>query len=539
MATLTPAQTSSAQATLASAKSQLQNMSSSLASGQVTGLTPPVGGAVNSSGQIIGANGQVIGNANSADVSGAGSPKTSTPAYMFNAGDLSSAAANSKPTIPPAPNTSAQVSSYVAGVNAANQYMTKDSDGTIQFTDPANKALYDYVQKTAEEDKAARKNVVDKTQSARDDVYAKQKEINQIQAQIASKNAQYNQANLDIQKQDIPIGMVGRQQNFMRQQQAIDIGVLTAQAQLAQGNLQIAQQVLNDTVQTQQYIADSQINYNKALLDIVMKIGDKEEKKLATEKSNQFDLQKVEMNNLSDMKKTMISEAIKKGAYNLISGIANAKDTNSLSSIMSSIPSAGTSGTLSAISQAVVESPQLLNSLTATQKGNVISELQSAGYDTTKLAVKPLSDTAIKEVNQTDYALTSLNDLKTVINNNLDYIGPISGFSALNPWSKARQVQAQIDRVKQTVGKALEGGVLRKEDEEKYKKILATMTDTPDTAISKIDSLITAIQGNLDDYKTLQQSAGKSLNVTSALKKKGGVVNGQTSTGNSYTITKE
>jgi hypothetical protein len=42
----------------------------------------------------------------------------------------------------------------------------------------------------------------------------------------------------------------------------------------------------------------------------------------------------------------------------------------------------------------------------------------------------------------------------------------------VNPWSGSRKVQAEIDRVRQLVGKALEGGVLRKEDEEKYKKIL-------------------------------------------------------------------
>jgi hypothetical protein len=87
----------------------------------------------------------------------------------------------------------------------------------------------------------------------------------------------------------------------------------------------------------------------------------------------------------------------------------------------------------------------------------------------------------------------------------------------------------------------LEGGVLRKEDEEKYKKILATLTDTPETATYKIDSLIKNIQTNLTDYQTLQQNSGKSLNVKSSLSKKetGISKSGTTVTGNSYTVTKE
>jgi hypothetical protein len=120
-----------------------------------------------------------------------------------------------------------------------------------------------------------------------------------------------------------------------------------------------------------------------------------------------------------------------------------------------------------------------------------------------------LSDTAITKINDTNYAITSLQDLRAKIQTNIDQIGPITGLEALNPWSEKRQLQADIDRVRQTVGKALEGGVLRKEDEEKYKKILATITDTPETALYKIDALISSIQTNIEDYKSLQSSSGK------------------------------
>lgn len=58
----------------------------------------------------------------------------------------------------------------------------------------------------------------------------------------------------------------------------------------------------------------------------------------------------------------------------------------------------------------------------------------------------------------------------------------------------AKQRQAVIDRVKQVIGKALEGGVLRKEDEYKYEKILPTISDAPALVASKLHGLEAAIR---------------------------------------------
>lgn len=122
---------------------------------------------------------------------------------------------------------------------------------------------------------------------------------------------------------------------------------------------------------------------------------------------------------------------------------------------------------------------------------------------------KQLSDTAITEINQTKAALNALDDLGTKITENQDQLGPITGLEAYNPWSEKRRIQADIDRVRQVVGKALEGGVLRKEDEEKYKKILATITDTPETALYKIEALKSDLQRKIDEYLSLQGGAGR------------------------------
>lgn len=167
---------------------------------------------------------------------------------------------------------------------------------------------------------------------------------------------------------------------------------------------------------------------------------------------------------------------------------------------------------LSTRAKAVYDNPILMNNYTPTEKGKILDEILNAGLDMG--GTKPLSDTAIGKIGETESAIANLGSLRDVVSANLQYIGPISGLAKYNPYSKARTVQAEVDRVKQTVGKALEGGVLRKEDEEKYKKILAQLTDTPETALYKIDSLITTLQRDIDNYKSLQSQAGRAVSQT-------------------------
>lgn len=74
--------------------------------------------------------------------------------------------------------------------------------------------------------------------------------------------------------------------------------------------------------------------------------------------------------------------------------------------------------------------------------------------------------------------------------------------------SDAKKKQAVIARVKQVIGKALEGGVLRKEDETKYADILPTIGDPADVVTSKIDGLEKAIQKRQQRKLDALQDAG-------------------------------
>lgn len=156
----------------------------------------------------------------------------------------------------------------------------------------------------------------------------------------------------------------------------------------------------------------------------------------------------------------------------------------------------------------VMRHPELWGQLTANEKLNLAPELEKLGFDSFG---KPLSDRAIVEITMTKNALGSLGDLRKVLVENEQFIGPLSGIQSLNPYSDARKAQARIDLVKQRVGKALEGGVLRKEDEEKYKRILATLFDTPSTAISKVDGLISTLERDLNNFTEMQSGSGRNV----------------------------
>jgi len=81
-----------------------------------------------------------------------------------------------------------------------------------------------------------------------------------------------------------------------------------------------------------------------------------------------------------------------------------------------------------------------------------------------------------------------LDNLEITINDNLKLFGVISGRV---PFSEDRlKIDAQLRAAAQTVGRFMEGGVLRKEDEEKYYRMLPQLTDlNPNVALSKLQGV--------------------------------------------------
>lgn len=159
------------------------------------------------------------------------------------------------------------------------------------------------------------------------------------------------------------------------------------------------------------------------------------------------------------------------------------------------------------LADAVLQNPNLWDNLTPSAKTEIAPEIARRGGGA--IFGKPLSEGAITKLSDSRSAVGALRDLREVLKANEQYIGPLSGLQAVNPYSEARKAQANIDLVRQRVGKALEGGVLRKEDEEKYKKILATLTDVPSTAIYKVDQLVDTLTRDIETFTEEQKKAGR------------------------------
>lgn len=124
-----------------------------------------------------------------------------------------------------------------------------------------------------------------------------------------------------------------------------------------------------------------------------------------------------------------------------------------------------------------------------------------------------LSDGAIKVISDLQGGLNDIDSLDSLLRANPSKTGNLAGLLGAKPLGftidpTASNIQSQIDRVRQVIGKALEGGVLRKEDEEKYKKILPTMRDPQEVALYKLSELKRKLNEDLTNYVTLQGNYG-------------------------------
>jgi hypothetical protein len=94
----------------------------------------------------------------------------------------------------------------------------------------------------------------------------------------------------------------------------------------------------------------------------------------------------------------------------------------------------------------------------------------------------------VQKINEVNAIPTMLTDIADTIQLNADQFGPIAGRVAqANPYdTQAQTINAQTRAASQAFGRFMEGGVLRKEDEEKYRKMFPNLSDTPEVAKNKL-----------------------------------------------------
>lgn len=124
---------------------------------------------------------------------------------------------------------------------------------------------------------------------------------------------------------------------------------------------------------------------------------------------------------------------------------------------------------------------------------SIMASLSSAGGS-------QLPATQVTNLSDGKFLPGLLDDLEGLMDENKGLFGRTTGRV---PFSESRDVvNAQLRTVSQLVGKFMEGGVLRKEDEEKYAKMLPKMTDQYDVATSKLRSIRTMLQMKYNSYLT-------------------------------------
>lgn len=144
-----------------------------------------------------------------------------------------------------------------------------------------------------------------------------------------------------------------------------------------------------------------------------------------------------------------------------------------------------------------------------TTGGKNVSKIEALSKLTTPKAPK-FSDTAIKAINESTSGLRQLKGLLADLESGNQYrTGPVYGkIQAIVPGSETQKLQAKLNLVKQTIGKAVEGGVLRKEDEAKYSRILPTVSDTLAVAQYKIAQLEDYLADDISSFIELQGNLG-------------------------------
>lgn len=120
-----------------------------------------------------------------------------------------------------------------------------------------------------------------------------------------------------------------------------------------------------------------------------------------------------------------------------------------------------------------------------------------------------LNNTAIQGITDLQTGIDNLGLLEQRIQSSDANSPGLGSIRSKLPWdTEAKSLRAEIDRVKQVVGKALEGGVLRKEDEEKYARILPTISDTDEVAMRKLAAIRADLQNKLTTYVNNQSTMG-------------------------------
>lgn len=129
-----------------------------------------------------------------------------------------------------------------------------------------------------------------------------------------------------------------------------------------------------------------------------------------------------------------------------------------------------------------------------------------------------LNNTAITAISDTQAGISQLDKLAQTYKDSSANFPVLGRLRGLNPFDTESQAfDSQLRLTRQIIGKALEGGVLRKEDEAKYTAILPNRGDTDESALAKLEFIKNDIQQKLDQFMQNQSIYGGDGSLEDAL----------------------
>lgn len=123
---------------------------------------------------------------------------------------------------------------------------------------------------------------------------------------------------------------------------------------------------------------------------------------------------------------------------------------------------------------------------------------------------KILPANTVMSLNEGQAVARMLPDVEQAIKANASIMGPVAGRArSANPYdTNAQTVDAQFRAASQSFGRFMEGGVLRKEDEDKYRKMFPQFSDKPDVAKNKLSIVRRLLASKYESDRTVMGKSG-------------------------------
>lgn len=171
------------------------------------------------------------------------------------------------------------------------------------------------------------------------DLTGKQKEVNDLQAQLNTLIAQSQADQLSTigQGRGIPQAIIGGQQAQIARETAIKALPITAQLNAAQGRLKSAEDNINTLLGLVQKDNEAKYKYQSDQIDLAFKFADADQKAALEERKAQLDLAKTNADTFNKAAQSYVDAAIKAGDYATAGKLATATSYEQLGLLASGI----------------------------------------------------------------------------------------------------------------------------------------------------------------------------------------------------------